>query len=272
MEEIQNKNKIDNDDPLDPIWKEIQKDFVLKKYVLKENIREQLVPQSKLIYANVKDGDDFSKIFYSYITFHQIHFHLKNYILSTKKKFNGYKREFIDIFQDIFVDNFLIFKELSKYLKEDYFHYMNLWLDGFFLSLFRKYVGEQKIKKQRIQPELFFAVILFLALPKISKYFNDVPFTSIIQFQEATQKDWEEALDIIDKLDLKEYLNSDCNKVIRDFLLIFMDLNVLINDDGNFYFDDEGTVKCLDFMDILSKKTNEMIANIKKIRKNLFKE
>jgi hypothetical protein len=259
------------DDPLDPVWKLIRKEYPIKKYILREDLNEQIVPQSELILVTLKPGDDFSKIMYSYITFHQIHFHLKNYLLHLKKCYFGYKNEFLDIFQDIFIDNYLIFSELKKYLKGENIHYMNIWLDGFFISLFKKVVnmGDQR-KYHRIQPQLFFLIILFLALPRINNEFQEVPFTTMIQFTESTQQNWEKAVSLLSHLEFKSP-NSKKNKVIvKDFLMIFMNLDLYFDHRDEMSFDEINTLKCVDFINTLTQKTPDLIDSIIRIRSNFL--
>jgi hypothetical protein len=258
-------------DPLEPVRQLIFKKYPVKKYILQENIAEQLAPQSELIFNSLQPGDEYSDVLYSYITFHQIYFHLKNYLLIKKQKY-GYKNEFVDIFQDIFLDNFLIFKELSTLLKDRYTHYMNIWLDGFFISLFRKLMEDSVKKCHRIEPQLFFIIILFLSLPEISSGFEEIPFTSIIHFQESTHVDWKAALEEIIEIDIHKPSSRKSIEKIRHFLLIFLNLTVSVDQYDNLYFDEINTLKCVDLLNVLMEKTDEMIDNIKKVRKNLLSE
>jgi hypothetical protein len=260
-------------DPLEPVWESIRLDYPVKNYILKEDLPEQLVPQVELIKSTLKPGYDFSKAFYSYVTFHQIHFHLKNYILFQKKKKFGYSVEFLDLFEDIFVDNFIIFYELvNYYLDTEYLQYLNIWLDGFFLTLIKKTVDEDKKSKyNRIQPQLFFAIILFLALPKISSNFEQVPFTSVIKFKEATLDNWESAITLLKDLDFRKPYRRNSLEILREFLFKFMHLNIFFNKSlHRFYFDEPSRIKAMEIIDLLIEKTPELIENIQSIRKNVL--
>ncbi|HOV15407.1 MAG TPA: hypothetical protein PK771_14060, partial [Spirochaetota bacterium] len=173
---MSDKNKIlKNDnifDPLEPLYEEILRKYPVKKYILKENIETELFPQAEIIFTNLKDNEDYPTVFYSYITFQQIYFHLKNFLLIKKGQKSPYKLEFVDIFKEVFLDNFLIFKEMTKYLNESFVGYMNIWLDGFFINTFRKLKNNKiKYKLRHIEPELFFLIILFCAFPKLSSTF-----------------------------------------------------------------------------------------------------
>ncbi|MBN2545669.1 MAG: hypothetical protein JXB50_07730 [Spirochaetes bacterium] len=267
-------NNTNVDDPLEPIWQKIRKDFPIKNYILKEDLPEQLVPQVELIKAAIKSEIDFSKAFYSYITFQQIYFHLKNYMLFLKKRNYGYGPEFFDIFQDIFLDNFLIFKELTtNYLSREHSYYLNIWLDGFFLSLFRKVLDADKNSKyNRIQPQLFFVVILFLALPEISDSFNDVPFTSLIKFQDLTQKNWGAAVELLKNLEYKKINSPESYENIRNFIFKFFMLNVFVDQNNKYFFDEISNMKCAEMIEFLIEETPELIKNIKKIRSNLLND
>jgi len=267
-------NNTNVEDPLEPIWQRIRKDFPIKNYILKEDLPEQLVPQVELIKAAIKSEIDFSKAFYSYITFQQIYFHLKNYILLLKKRNYGYGPDFFDIFQDIFLDNFLIFKELTtNYLSKELSYYLNIWLDGFFLSLFRKVLDASKNSKyNRIQPQLFFVVILFLALPEISDSFNDVPFTSLIKFQDLTQKNWDAAVELLKNMDYKKINTPDSYENIRNFIFKFFMLNVFVDQNNKYFFDEISSLKCTEMIDFLIEETPDLIKNVKKIRSSLLNE
>lgn len=263
-----------SEDPLEPILERIRKEFPIKNYILKEDLPEQLVPQVELIKAAIKDDSDFPKAFYSYITFHQIYFHLKNYILFLKKRDYGYGAEFFDIFQDIFLDNFLIFKELTKnYLTKEHTYYLNIWLDGFFLSLFRKVIDNDRLSKyNRIQPHLFFLVILFLALPEISDSFAEVPFTSLIKFTDLTQKNWSSAISLLKELEYKKINSFDSFEIIREFIFKFFMLNVFIDHNNKYFFDEISNLKCIELINSLIEETPVIIENIKKVRSNLLSD
>jgi len=220
-----------------------------------------------LIYSNLKGEEKYSDAFYSYITFHQIYFHFKNYLFIRKKSKKDRILEFTDIFQDIFSDNFLIFKEMTKYLDKDSLSYMNIWLDGFFMNSFKK-LKDNKIeyKFRDIEPELFFLIILFLALPKISGIFSEIPFSHIIDFSDKTENDWENAINLFKDLDLINFDNDLYLRKVGDFIFNFFGIYARIDKNGVFYFNDEQKMKCLDFLDILSEKTDRFINKIFKLR------
>lgn len=259
-------------DPLlDELWTNIQKKYPLKKYIIKENISDQLAPHSELIHYNIQSPRDYSRMLYSYITFHQIFFHLKNYLLKLKKRNHGYRHEFNDIFQDIFLDNFLIIKELTEELKDSYSDYLNIWLDGFFLSFLHRIEDDSIKKYHRIQPQLFFLIILFLSLPKVSSKFKKIPFTSVIKFRESTEKDWNEALNIIKDIEFQRPISSSSIDKIKQFFYIFFHINLSITKKGRMYFEEDSILKAVDFINLLKARSPEMIRNIKKIRNNLTK-
>ncbi len=263
------KTSDNHSDPLEEIWKNIRMDYPIKNYILRENLPEQLVPQIELIKATIKSEEDFSKAFYSYITFHQIYFHLKNYILLLKKKKFGYGIEFLDLFEDIFIDNFIIFKHLvNHYLSSEYMPYLNIWLDGFFLSLFNKTIDEDKKSKyNRVQPQLFFVAILFLALPKISNFFKESPFVSVLKFQETTQSIWNSSLPLLDNLEFSKPYSENSIITEKQFIYRFMHLDAQFNKSTNrFYFEEESRLKCMNILHLLIEKTPEIIKNITNIR------
>jgi hypothetical protein len=256
---------------IDELWKTIQKRYPLKKYVIKEDIGEQLGPHSEIIHNSLKKNDEYPKVLYSYITFHQIYFHMKNYILRLKKRDFGYRHEFLDIFQDIFIDNFVIFKELATVLNNKYVHYLNIWLDGFFLSLFNK-IEEDSIKKyHRIQPHLFFLVILFLSLPKVSKEFKEIPFTDILKFSDSTEEDWNASINIIKDIEFDHPISSGSIEKISDFIERFFHINVQTAKNGRLSFDEEGILKAVDLLNLLKARSEEMIKNIISKRKSIIK-
>lgn len=259
-------------DPLEVLFERIKKNYPLKKYYLKEKLQEQLVPQSKIIYATLEPNKNFSNALYSYITFHQIYFHLKNYILKKKRKYNGYKNEFLDIFEDIFIDNFLIFKEILFYLDKKNIYFLNIWLDGFFLNLFNNLIVDKKKVNMRIQPQLFFIIILYLSLPELTQELTEVPFTSIIKFGGITQINWKLAIKDLKLIDIKKPSSRRARRIKRNFIFLFFNINVDISRRGELVFDEENALRCVDFINTLTSKTDEMIDNIKKMRNVLLEK
>lgn len=257
-------------DPLEDIYLKIQKVFPVKKYILKDDIALNLSAQSEILYSSIPKSDQFSNAFYSYITFHQIYFHLKNFLLFKKKKLSGYKYEFLDMFQDIFLDNYIIFRNIYNILKEEnkikYFRFLNIWLDGFFINLFKNLVDSPSGKYHRIQPELFFLSILFVALPNISEDFKTIFFTEIIKFDENTNKDFNNALNKISDYDINNPLSRKSLEQTRNFIGIFFDLDVSIKGANELFLDEYNSLKCVDFIKTLIDKSDEMVENIKKIR------
>ena len=269
MNSLNNQLKNENvfSDNLEPIYEEIKKKYPTKKYIFKENIEKDLLPQSELIYENLKTGEEYSDVFYSYITFHQIYFHLKNYFFIKRRQDKPYKLEFADIFQEIFSDNYVIFKEMTKYLNKHFLFYMNIWLDGFFINTFKKLKEDKTDFKYRdIEPELFFLIILFLALPKISDAFNEISFIHIINFSDKTEKDWENAINLFDNIDLINFDNQTYLNKVKDFIFNFFGLYTRIDKEGYFYFSDEQKVKCVNFLNMLSDKTTDFINKIVELR------
>ena len=250
----------------------IKKKYPLFKYILKNKKENQLAPQSNLINIAIDPSENLAEIVDSYIIYHKIHFHLKNYLMKSRKKKQGYKNQFIDIFYDIFLDNFLIFKELSIYIKETQKHYINIWLDCFFINIFNKIIDETSANYHDIQPHLFFVIILFLALPEISPGFIEVPFSSIIHFHKSTQKNWKDSLKLLKEIKFNETNSINSAEKIRLFFLNFMDLTIYINKKNQLYFDDDNNVSCINFLNVLIAKTEEMIKNIKKIRSHLLEK
>lgn len=256
--------------PLEQILERIKRDYPLKNYLIQESIDEQIGLHAQLIYNNIGPGGDFSKALYSYITFHQIYFHLKNYIMHIKGMHHLYREEFLDIYQDIFLDNFMIFRELDRYLDEEYVVYLNIWLDGFFLNIFNRVMTYGSQPSHRIQPTLFFVTILFLSLPAISKHFEQIPFTSLLHFHETTEHNWQEGLKNLKDLDFHNPLSNSSLNAVFLFTLNFLNLNLSFNPKGEFFFDEENTIRCLDFLEVLIDKTDDLIHNIKEIRGTLL--
>jgi hypothetical protein len=252
------------------LYRIIKRKYPMFKYILKKKKDNQLAPQSNLINIALDPSENLSKIVNSYLLYHKIHFHLKNYLMKLRKKKKRYKNEFIDIFYDIFLDNFLIFKELSKFIKEEQSHYINIWLDCFFINKFNKIIDESSTNSHDIQPHLFFIIILFLALPEISPGFKEIPFSSVIHFHKSTQKDWKESLNLLKEIKFDQPRNMNSIEKVRLFFLNFMGLNIYINKKKELYFDDDNNMNCINFINVLIKKTEEMIKNIKKIRTNLL--
>ncbi len=263
--------KIKEKNQLDIIFKIIKKKHPLFKYILKKNNDHQLAPQSNLINIAIAQSDNLVKIVDSYLIYQKIHFHLKNYLMKLRKKKLGYKNEFIDIFYDIFLDNFLIFKELSIYIKDDQKHFINIWLDCFFIRIFNRIIDETSSRYHNIQPHLFFVTILFLALPEISKEFEEIPFSSVIHFHKSTQKDWKNSLNLLNDIKFDNATSIESTEKVRSFIHNFMGLNTIIDKKNNIYFDEDANINCINFINILIDKTEEMITNIKKIRVGLLK-
>lgn len=263
-------NKKTNNKELIFLLKIIKRKHPVFKYILKMKKDNNLAPQSNLINIAIDPSENLSKIVNSYLIYHKIHFHLKNYLMKLRKKKKGYKNEFIDIFYDIFMDNFLIFKELSIYIKEEQKHYINIWLDCFFINRFNKIIDETSSNYHDIQPHLFFIIILFLALPEISPGFKEIPFSSVIHFHKSTQKNWKDSLKLLKEIKFDEVCNIGSIEKIRLFFLNFMGLNININNKRQLYFDDDNNINCINFMNVLIEKTEEMIKNIKKIRIKLL--
>lgn len=256
--------------PLEEVFIRVKRDFPLKSYLIREKLDEQLGIHAELIYNIIEPGYRYSEALYSYITFHQIYFHLKNYLMKLKGLQNGYRGEFLDIFQDIFLDNFLIFRELDKYLGEEYARYLNIWLDGFFLNIFNRIVGKAPQGSSRIQPDLFFVTILFLSLPEISKHFEEIPFTSLIHFHEPTSRNWKKGLSYLKDIDFHTPTSNRSLNSVFLFTLTFLNLNLSFGTNGELYFDEENTIRCVEFLNLLIGKTDELVDNIKKIRQNLL--
>lgn len=257
-------------DPLEEIFLKVQKSYPLKKYILIDDISQNLSAQSEILYSVIPKTEQFPNAFYSYITFHQIYFHLKNFLLLKKKKLSGYKFEFLDMFQDIFWDNYIIFKNIHNILKEEnkieYFKFLNIWLDGFFINLFKNLVDSPSGKYHKIQPELFFLSILFVALPSISEDFKTIPFTEIINFDENTNKDFNNALNKMSDYDFNAPLSKKSLEQIRNFIGIFFDMDVSIKGSYELFLDEYNSLKCVDFIKTLIDKSDEMVENIKRIR------
>lgn len=264
------KNK--KDKQLKFIFKIIRRKYKIFKYILKENKNSQLAPQADLINIAIAPYEDLKTIVNSYLIYHKMHFHLKNYLMKLRKKNKGYKNEFLDIFYDIFLDNLLIFRELSNFIKEEQIHFINIWLDCFFISLFNKIVDESTARYHNIQPHLFFVIILYLALPEISTEFKEIQFSSVIKFHKSTQNDWKDSLKLLTDIKFNEPDNIKSAEKIRSFLHNFMGLNANIDKKNHLYFDEETNIHCLNFINILIEKTEEMILNIKKIRVNLLEK
>ncbi len=262
----------DKDKQLKFIFKIIKRKYKIFKYILNENKKSELAPQADLINIALAPDEDLNSIVNSYLIYHKMHFHLKNYLMKLRKKNKGYKNEFIDTFYDIFLDNFLIFKELSNFIKEDQIHFINIWLDCFFISLFNKIVDESTIRYHNIQPHLFFVIILYLALPEISTEFKEIPFSSVIKFHKSTQKDWKDSLKLLKDIKFNEPDNIKSTEKIRSFIHNFMGLNAYIDKKNHLYFDENTNVYCINFINILVDKTEEMINNIKKIRISLLEK
>lgn|GEM_PF-6206648 len=255
----------------DELLKIIKKKYHIKNYIKKEDYSNDFSPQSNLIYIALNPDEDISQIVYAYLILQKIHLHLKNYLLKVKKKPYGYKNEFLDIFNDIFIDNFLIFREISKYIKEEHLHYMNIWFDGFFISNFNKLINNSQKKYQKIQPHLFFFILLYLALPRISKVFKEIPFTSVISFHKSTHDAWQQSLKLFDELDFINPIDKKSVKIIDLFLFSFFELSLEINNKSELVFNDQSIAKCIHFINNLINKTDEMINNINKIREEIIK-
>ncbi len=126
----------DKDKQLKFIFKIIKRKYKIFKYILNENKKSELAPQADLINIALAPDEDLNSIVNSYLIYHKMHFHLKNYLMKLRKKNKGYKNEFIDTFYDIFLDNFLIFKELSYFIYH-LFSIFQLIFPNNILSFFR---------------------------------------------------------------------------------------------------------------------------------------
>ncbi len=260
-------------DPLDVVLDRVRKEYPVKKYILREDIESELYPQAQIIYGELGSGEKFNNSLYSYITFYQIYFHLKNHLLINKKIQNGYKDEFLDVFCEYFLDNYLIFREISIILekvsienKEFFFH---VWFDGYFFSFYEKLLKGHSAGNKRLQPYLFFTILLYHALPHISDEYKGVVFSHLIDFTGSTASDFEAALLILDKLNFKKPLKRKNWFVIARFMLVAFDLIIGVDKNDKPVFDDFGIYKCVEFIKILSSKNNLMIDLIKNIAKSL---
>lgn len=256
------------DGRLEQMYEFVKEKYPVKNIVLKEDISTELAPQASIIYNLMSGGDDYAHHLFSYITFHQIHFHLKNYVLQQRGR-SYYKQEFVDIFLDYYIDNFIVIREITKLLSDDDYVYLNVWLDGYFLKVYQNLLEKKESGYYRIQPELFFVILLFLSLPSITDKFEFIPFTDIMRFEDNNHDKWEGALKLLNDLSIKEPASEKSMEVVHRFLFDFLNLSFYQEENGNFAFDDINTLKCLDLINFLISKTDSMLSTIKKKRENL---
>ncbi len=262
------------DDPLEKVLQSVRKKYPVKKYILKEDINESLYNQSLIIFKELKNKNDFSESLYSYITFHQIYFHMKNYLLIKKRKLHGYKEEFIDVFYEYFIDNYLIFREMSELIDASVFKnrdfFFHVWFDGYFITFFDKILSNKDGSGKHNQPHLFFLIMLFAALERISAGYKNIVFSHILTLTESTEADLIIGLELLDSLSFKNPLKRKNNYLVSKFLLVVFDLVVAIDENDHLMFEDLGKEKCVEFIKFLISNTNLMINLINRIRNNLL--